>query len=182
VVLIAETLQRPVIATGGMKVLADVDYESCPTLDVLVVPGGIGTRKEISNPATLDFVSKHQPQLDVLASVCTGSLVLSQAGFLDGQRATTHWGTLDLMEKMFPGVQVVKDKHWTKHAIAVGEPLPADGAATRQQHVFTSAGISAGIDMSLKIVEHLLGERTARTTAQYMEYPYPETDERRIQF
>jgi transcriptional regulator GlxA family with amidase domain len=188
VVLVAETTQRPVTTTGGMKVLADVDYGSCPSLDVLLVPGGIGTRKEISNVSTLDFVTRHQPHLDVLASVCTGSLILSQAGILNGQRATTHWVALDLMEEQFPSVHVVRDKRWTGHENAVGrvpsrapseEQLRVDAAT--KQHVFTSAGISAGIDMSLKIVEHLLGEKVAQRTAQYMEYPYPESDDRRVQ-
>ena len=183
VLLVAETLQHPVTTTGGMKVLADVDFETCPSLDVLVVPGGIGARKELSNPSTLDFVTKHQPHLDVLASVCTGSLILSQAGILNGQTVTTHWGALDHMERQFPNVQVARDKHWTKNEVpstgSNGEPLPAEAMA--RQHVFTSAGISAGIDMSLKIVEHLLGEQVARKTASYMEYPFPESDEHHIQ-
>ena len=99
-----------------------------------------------------------------MTAVCTGSLLLSSAGLLDGLQATTHWRFLDTMRDSFPEVGVQYDKHFVQ-----------DG------RVFTSAGISAGIDMSLKVVEQYFGETIARATARHMEYPYPDTDSRRIQ-
>jgi transcriptional regulator GlxA family with amidase domain len=99
-----------------------------------------------------------------VTSVCTGSMPLGFAGLLDGLHATTHWRALDWMRDSFPSVTVEYDKHFVE-----------DG------RVFTSAGISAGIDMALKVVERYFGEDIARATARYMEFAYPETDARRIQ-
>ena len=90
-------------------------------------------------------------------------LLLASAGLLDGLRATTYWRFLDTMRDSFPAVSVQYEKHFVR-----------DG------RVFTSAGISAGIDMSLKVVEHHFGEAIARATARHMEYPYPDADHRRI--
>ncbi|HEU5338849.1 MAG TPA: DJ-1/PfpI family protein [Sulfuricaulis sp.] len=161
--LIAETSQS-VTTTGGMKVLPHFTFENCPVLDVLVVPGGIGTRKEMKNAAMLAFVKSRAPKAEVLTSVCTGALVLGSAGLLDGRRATTHWRSLELLEQLFPRVNVDKTSH-----------VVEDG------NVFTSAGISAGIDMALKVVAHYFGEVVARATAKHMEYPFPENNARRIQ-
>jgi transcriptional regulator GlxA family with amidase domain len=98
-----------------------------------------------------------------LASVCTGSLLLAEAGQLDGVRATTHWKSLDWMARDWPSVQVQRERHWV-----------VDG------RVATSAGISAGIDLSLKLIEADFGEDLARATAAHMEYPWPESDARRL--
>ena len=91
-------------------------------------------------------------------------MVLGSAGLLDGLNATTHWRFLDGMRGSFPAVKVRYDKHFVK-----------DG------NVLTLAGISAGIDMSLKVVAEQFGEAVAKATARHMEYPYPESDARRIQ-
>ena len=91
-------------------------------------------------------------------------MLLGYAGLLDGLHATTHWRSLDWMRESFPSVTVEYEKHFVE-----------DG------RVFTSAGISAGIDMALKVVERCFGEDIARATARHMEFPYPETDTRRIQ-
>ena len=162
VFLIAETTS-PVVATGGMKVLPDYDLDSCPQVDILVVPGGWGTRKEMNNERLLKWITDRSRQVETLTSVCTGALLLGKAGLLDGKRATTHWRSLDWMQKLFPKVMVEKRLHFVE-----------EGA------LFTSAGISAGIDMSLKVVARYCGEAIARATARHMEYPFPETDERRI--
>lgn len=162
VFLLAETTS-PVVATGGMKVLPDYDLDSCPPVDILVVPGGWGTRTEINNGRLLQWIADRSKQVETLASVCTGALLLGKAGLLDGKRVTTHWRSLDWMQELFPKVTVEKRLHFVE-----------EGA------LFTSAGISAGIDMSLKVVEHYLGEALARATARHMEYPYPDSDARRI--
>jgi transcriptional regulator GlxA family with amidase domain len=162
VMLVAEGME-PVQATGGLRVLPEVSLSTCPALDVLVVPGGWGTRAEVSNTALLDWISDRGRQVETLTSVCTGSFLLAQAGLLDGRRATTHWRSLARMRQTYPAV-TVEDK---LHVVEEG-------------HVLTSAGISAGIDMALHVVRRYFGESVARATARHMEYTFPDDNERRI--
>jgi transcriptional regulator GlxA family with amidase domain len=162
VFLVAE-IKDPIVTTGGMKVLPDYDLNDCPVLDVLVVPGGWGTRKEMNNERLLTWIADRSREVEALTSVCTGALLLGKAGLLDGKRATTHWRSLAWMQELFPKTSVEKQLHFVE-----------DGS------LFTSAGISAGIDMALKVVSHYFGEATARATAKHMEYPYPESNARRI--
>ena len=162
VFLVAET-KSLVVAAGGMKVVPDYDLDACPPLDILVVPGGWGTRAEMSNERLLGWIAERSRQVETLASVCTGALLLGKAGLLGGKRATTHWRSLDWMEELFPKTRVERHLHFVE-----------DGA------LFTSAGISAGIDMALKIVTRHFGDAVARATAKQMEYPFPESDARRI--
>jgi transcriptional regulator GlxA family with amidase domain len=162
VLLVAEK-DFPVVTTGGMKVIPDHTFESCPKLDILVVPGGWGTRKELKNPAMLNWLRVRTLEAETLTSVCTGSMLLGFAGLLDGHRATTHWRSLDWMRESFPEVTV-----------EYGEHVVEDGS------VITSAGISAGIDMALKVVASYCGETVARATAKHMEYLYPDSNVRRI--
>lgn len=164
VLLVAES-DTPVITTGGMTVVPHHTFESAPELDILVVPGGWGTRSELKNPRMLDWLRARAAEVETLTSVCTGSMLLGFAGLLDGRRATTHWHSLDWMRDSFPSVSVEYDKHFVE-----------DGP------VLTSAGISAGIDMTFRVVARYCGEEIARATAKYMEYPYPDTDARRIEF
>jgi transcriptional regulator GlxA family with amidase domain len=160
--LVAET-SDPVVAHGGMKVIPDHTFQSCPKLEVLVVPGGWGTRRELKNPAMLDWLRQRAAEVETLTSVCTGSMLLGFAGLLDGRHATTHWKSLDWMRESFPSVMVAYDQH-----------VVEDG------RVLTSAGISAGIDMALKTVTRYCGEAVARATAKHMEYPYPDSNLRRV--
>ena len=162
VLLVAEK-NAPVTATGGMKVIPDRTFESCPKLEILVVPGGWGTRREINNAVMLDWLCKVASEVETLTSVCTGSMLLGFAGLLDGLHATTHWRSLDWMRDSFENVTVEYDQH-----------VVEDG------RVLTSAGISAGIDMALRVVARYFGEGIARATAKHMEYPYPESNARRI--
>jgi transcriptional regulator GlxA family with amidase domain len=162
VLLVAE-FDRTVTATGGMKVVPDFIFENCPALDILVVPGGWGTRREMKNNAMLSFVVSRAAQIETLASVCTGSLIHGNSGLLDGLRATTHWRSLDLMRELFPKVMVDSESH-----------------VVDQGKIITSAGISAGIDMALHVVARYYGETAARSTAKHMEYPYPESNARRV--
>lgn len=162
VLLVAEKA-RPVVTTGGMKVIPDHTFENCPKLNILVVPGGWGTRKEIRNSVMLDWLRARATEVEILTSVCTGSMLLGFAGLLEGRKATTHWKSLDWMRESFPGVTVSYDEH-----------VLEDGT------LLTSAGISAGIDMALKLVTRCHGEAVARATAMHMEYPYPVNNARRI--
>ena len=162
VLLVAEK-SDPVHTTGGMKVIPDFTFQSCPKLDILVVPGGWGTRSEMSNPVMLDWLRNCGSEVETLTSVCTGSMLLGFAGLLEGHHATTHWRSLDWMRESFPSVTVEYDQH-----------VVEDG------RIFTSAGISAGIDMALMVVKRYYGENIARATAKHMEYPYPENNVRRV--
>jgi transcriptional regulator GlxA family with amidase domain len=162
--LVAESMS-PVVATGGMKVVPDYDLDSCPKLDILLVPGGWGFRHQMNNDRLLKWIADRSRQVETLTSVCTGAFLLGKAGLLDGKRATTHWRWLDSMQEMFPRATVEKRLHFVE-----------EGA------FFSSAGISAGIDMTLRLVARYYGEAIARATARHMEYPYPDTDERRITF
>ena len=162
VFLVAET-RKPVVTTGGMKVMPDHTLESCPTLDVLVVPGGWGTRAGMKNARLVAWIRERAKQVETLTSVCTGSMLLGQAGLLDGRHATTHWGALQWMRDSFPAVTVEDKLH-----------VVEDG------HVLTSAGISAGIDMALRVVARYHGESVARNTARTMEYRYPDDNARRV--
>jgi transcriptional regulator GlxA family with amidase domain len=162
VLLVAEK-SATVYASGGMQVIPHHTFHTCPRLDVLVVPGGWGTRRELENPAMLDWLRQRAAEVETLTSVCTGSMLLGFAGLLDGRHATTHWKSLDWMRDSFPSVTVAYDQH-----------VVEDG------RLLTSAGISAGIDMALKAVTRCCGETVARATAKHMEYPYPDANARRV--
>ncbi len=160
--LVAERTE-PVTAVGGLRVLPDFAAGDCPPLDILIVPGGYGTRKEMNNENLLTWIRERSAGTELTASVCTGALMLGGAGLLREKSATTHWGALDLLAEKFPETRVLRDKN-----------VVEDG------NLFTSAGISAGIEMALRIVERYHGESIARATAHHMEYTYPENDERKV--
>ena len=162
VLLVAET-RDPVVATGGLRVIPDATLETCPPLDILVVPGGWGTRAEMSNQRVLKWIAERAREIETLTSVCTGAMLLGQIGLLDGRRATTHWRSLEWMRQSFPSV-TVEDK---LHVVEDGQ-------------VLTSAGISAGIDMALRVVARYCGETVGRATARHMEYPFPDDNRRRV--
>jgi transcriptional regulator GlxA family with amidase domain len=162
VVLVAPSIE-PVKATGGLRVLPDHDLEACPQLDLLVVPGGWGTRSLVDDERVIKWIRAQAHDAELVVSVCTGSFLLAQAGLLEGRRATTHWQSLDRMEQTFPTISVVREQH-----------------VVDEGSILTSAGISAGIDLALRVVAKVHGEDVARATARYMEYPYPEANARRI--
>ena len=146
---------------GGMRVIPDHSFEDCPLLDILIVPGGLGERTEHSNPIIHHFLKSQAKKVSTLASVCTGVFFLAAAGLLSGKKATTHYLSLDRLEKRFPDIEVIRDKRYVE-----------------DWNVITSAGISAGIDMSLHIVSKHLGEEAAKLAAKEMEYPFPDSDNR----
>ncbi|HET8944846.1 MAG TPA: DJ-1/PfpI family protein [Dehalococcoidia bacterium] len=151
----------PVTSFLGTRYLVDHSYESCPSLDVILVPGGLGTRVEMKNPKHIEFVQRQGRQAAWVTSVCTGALVLHQAGFLEGKRATTHWGSIPELQNLGGNTTVVNDERWVH-----------DG------NVITAAGVSAGIDMSLYLISLLKDQATAKRVQQMMEYyPKPPTFE-----
>ena len=163
VLLIADTAE-PVSAAGGMRVLPDCTTIACPLLDILLIPGGWGTRDQMNVTRIIDWIRQRAKKVELLTSVCTGSLLLGQAGLLDGHRATTHWDALATLRERFPKITVVNDQH-----------------VVEEGNILTSAGISAGIDLALRVVARCFGEPVARNTARHMEYPYPESNARRVQ-
>jgi len=162
IVLVAER-REPVTTAAGMRVIPDYTFDDCPPFDVLVVPGGWGTRSEITNQRLLQWIASRAAQVQLLTSVCTGAMLLGHAGLLDGHHATTHWRSLDWMRESFPAVTVEDAYH-----------VVEDGT------LLTSAGISAGIDMSLRVVARFYGDAVARATARHMEYPFPDDNRRRV--
>jgi transcriptional regulator GlxA family with amidase domain len=162
-VLVIAERAGTVVTTGGLKVTPDHTLETCPSLDILVVPGGWGTRAEVKNDRLLAWIKARAAQVETLTSVCTGSMLLGQVGLLDGRHATTHWRSLQRMREAFPAVTVEEKLH-----------VVEDG------NVLTSAGISAGIDMALRVVARYHGETVARNTARNMEYRYSDDNSRRV--
>jgi transcriptional regulator GlxA family with amidase domain len=142
----------PVRATGGLVVLADHGFEDAPHIDLLVVPGGFGSRAAMKDAATLEWIRGRAARARRVASVCTGALVLAEAGLLDGRRATTHWGALDLLEGLGRGIVVDREAR-----------MVDDG-------VISSAGVASGMDMAFSIVEQRCGRAVADDTAKYIEY------------
>jgi transcriptional regulator GlxA family with amidase domain len=159
VILVSEKLGQ-VLAIGGLRLTPDVTFDSCPDLDLLMVPGGWGTRKEVKNDTLLKWIAaRAASKTKLTASVCTGSSLLGKAGLLDGREATTHWRAFDFLREAAPKAKIRKDLLFT-----MVEPI------------FTSAGVSAGIDLALRIVSHFFGEEIGQATARQMQYPYPQND------
>ncbi len=152
-----------ITASGGLRVTPDHTLADCPDLDWLLVPGGWGTRREMDNAALVAWIARRAAGVELVASICTGALLLARAGLLDGLTVTTHWASLDLLRETAPRARVVDDQHVVDNG-----------------RIVTSAGISAGIDMALRLVARACGERVARETARHMEYPYPEDNRRRV--
>jgi transcriptional regulator GlxA family with amidase domain len=144
---------EPIAAVGGLQVIPDYDFASVPAIDLIVVPGGFGTRPLLQNTDTLNWVQSVSQQAKQVTSVCTGALVLAQLGLLANKRATTHWGALDFLAQIDSSIEVVRDKR-----------VVVDG-------IFTSAGVAAGIDMAFQVVETLYGREVADETARYIEFP-----------
>ena len=141
-----------VTAIGGLKVIPHYAWPDAPGIDILVVPGGFGTRALLNDEATLAWIRETAARSSQVTSVCTGALLLAKVGLLSGRRATTHWAGLDLLASLDPTIQVQRDSR-----------VVSDG-------VVTSAGVSAGIDMAFTIVERLCGRAVADETAHYIEY------------
>jgi transcriptional regulator GlxA family with amidase domain len=140
-------------ARNGLKVVPDHTLESVPPPDLLIVPGGQGTRALLNQPGVIDWIRRKASKTGIIASVCTGSLLLAKAGLLDGAPATTHYQCFDLLRALAPTAIVREDIRFTDHG-----------------RILTAAGISAGIDLSLHLVARLQGAAVAQQTANYMEY------------
>ena len=147
-----------ITAVGGLQVVPRHAWTDAPAIDILVVPGGVGTRGLLNDETTLAWIRQTAGSCRQVTSVCTGALLLAKIGALAGKRATTHWAALDLLAAIDPTIHVERDRR-----------VVHDG-------IFTSAGVSAGIDMSFAVVEQICGRAVAIETAHYIEYPWGKKD------
>jgi len=157
--LVAE-LAGPVLLRNGLSVNPHATIAECPGPDVVLVPGGSGTRREMHNPALTEWIRQAATGAEVVLSVCTGALMLATAGLLDGLEATTHHSSIELLRRSAPRATVREGVRFVDN-----------------DRIVTSAGISAGLDMSLHIVERLLGTELAEEAATYMEYHWDRNEE-----
>jgi transcriptional regulator GlxA family with amidase domain len=137
----------------GLVLQAEHSWADAPPLDVLIQPGGMGTRPQLVDETYLAWVRARRADTPLLASVCTGSLVYAAAGLLKGRPATTHWASLDRLRELDPSVEVRPDDRYVD-----------DG------DMVTAAGVSAGIDMALHLVDRLAGTDRAREVRRYIQY------------
>ncbi len=154
VVTVAER-PGPVLTGGGLSINPHHGLADCPRPDLLLVPGGQGTRREMHNATLTDWIKKRSQGAELILSVCTGALLLARSGLLDKLEATTHHGAIDLLRQVAPQTRVHADRRFVDNG-----------------RVICSAGIAAGIDMSLHVVARLLGREVADRTARHMEYPW----------
>ncbi len=146
--------RRLVRARGGLAVQPDFTLEDHPALDVLVVPGGVHA-PEVGKARVTGWIARQHARARLTASVCTGAFLLAAAGVLDGLDATTHWEDCADLQRDFPCVRVRRGARWIEH-----------------ERVMTAAGISAGIDMSLRVVARFAGQELAERTARQMDYDW----------
>jgi len=145
--------REPVKATGGLRVIPDHSIASAPPIDILVIPGGFGTRRLLEDSGAVSWIKSAAETASTTTSVCTGALLLAKAGLLRGRQATTHWGALDLLSALDQTIRVERDRVYVDDVIV------------------TSAGVAAGIEMAFYVVEKLCGAAVADETARYIEYP-----------
>ncbi|MDZ4724376.1 MAG: DJ-1/PfpI family protein [candidate division Zixibacteria bacterium] len=162
-VLTISATTRTIIAKNGLSVNADFLLDNHPLIDILVVPGGFGTRKLLVNAPVIEWVRKTASTAQLVLSVCTGSIVLGKAGLLENLTVTTHHQTFELLKSVAPTVTIRDNVRFVDNG-----------------RIITAGGISAGIDMSLHVVARLCGEEVARKTATYMEYDWRMGPERSI--
>jgi len=143
----------PVVCAKGLRVLADHTWATAPPMDVLVYPGGLGTRPQLTDTAILDWVRKERDRGVLMTSVCTGALVYAGAGILRDRPATTYWSALDLLKGLDDTIEIRPDDRF----VDSGE-------------VITAAGVSAGIDMALHLVARLHSTERAREVRRGIQY------------
>lgn len=141
-------------ARAGLIVQPDYTFANHPPIDVLLIAGGVVTA-ELDTPEVIAWVAATSARAALTASVCTGAFLLAEAGLLDGLSATTHWEDIPDLQAGYPMISVVADQRWVDEGSIV-----------------TSAGISAGIDMSLHLVERLAGRELALLTARQMDFDW----------
>ena len=150
----------PLRARAGLSVYPDHHFAHHPPIDLLIIPGGVVTA-ELARPEVSKWITNASARSKLTASVCTGAFLLAKAGLLDGKKATTHWEDIDDFKSMFPSVQVQTNVRWVDEG-----------------KIISSAGISAGIDMSLHLVERIAGRALAERTARQLDFDWTENSTR----
>jgi transcriptional regulator GlxA family with amidase domain len=143
---------RLVMARGELQVKPHYTISNHPRVDILIIPGGV-TAVEQERAELLEWLKRHSTQTELLASVCTGVFILAEAGLVAEHPVTTHWEDVELLREAFPELEVVENERYVDNGALI-----------------TSAGISAGIDMSLHLVGRLMGDELAQKTARQMDY------------
>ncbi len=143
----------PITAINGLSLNPTYDFNNCPKIDILIIAGGDGTRQLITNQNVLDWVHRAHQETAFTLSICSGSRLLGKLGLLDGKPYCTHHQVYGDMQKLVP----------------TGQPKQGQRFAQAGK-IYTSGGISAGIDLSFHLIEKLLGDEVAARTANYMEY------------
>ncbi len=164
VYLVAET-QQTLKAVNGLRVVADYTLSDCPKPDILVVPGGVGSRRQMDHQRLIHWLKQISKSTEHIMSICTGARLLAKAGLLDDLEITTHHEAYDELRQLVPTASVSKHKRFVD-----------------QGKILTAGGISAGIDSSLYLVSKLLGAEIARKTAIYMEYNWQPSNDRLVQW
>lgn len=147
--------RAPLPARHGLAIVPAFDFADCPPPEILVVPGGYGTRALVDDSVSVDWIRSRAIAAPQVLSVCTGALVLAAGGLLDGMDATTHASAFDRLAAAAPRTRVRREVRFVDNG-----------------RIVTAAGIAAGIDASLHLVARRLGAATAARTAAYMEYPW----------
>ena len=145
--------EGPIKCAKGLRVLPDHTWSSAPEFDVLLYPGGMGTRTHLDNEEIRSWLHKTKDSGALLTSVCTGSLVYADDGFLDGRPATTHWGSLELLSSLGDSIDVRENDRFVD-----------DG------DIITASGVSAGIDMALHLIQRLHSTERAKEVRRYIQY------------
>jgi transcriptional regulator GlxA family with amidase domain len=144
----------PILARGRLLATPRYTIADCPDPDILVIPGGLGTRPLLKDERLIAWIADMASKVELLLSVCTGALLLAKAGLLAGKRATTHHGAFEQLTALSPTTEIALEARFVEST----------------KKIVTSGGISAGIDMSLSVVEKLLGEKALATVIEEMEY------------
>ncbi len=156
--------KKTISAKNNLMILPTHTFDDCPPADIFLVPGGggfhadgtpFGTRHEMNNPVMLEWIKERSKSASLILSVCSGALLLAKVGLLENKEATTHFLAVDLLKSISPTIRVSPEKRWVDNGT-----------------IILSAGISAGIDMSLYVVEKLQGATVAQETARYMQYDH----------
>lgn len=151
---VAETLD-PVTCNNPLTVMPKYTLADCPHADILLVPGGQGTRAAVERTELVAWIAERSGVAELTTSVCTGSFLLAKAGLLDGRMTTTHWGSIERMRVDFPDLDVRESVRWVDEG-----------------DIVCSAGVSAGIDMAFHVLERLYGAEYANAVARWIEYDH----------
>ena len=154
VVLVSDSQQKNVTLRHGLRILTDRNIFEEGEFDLIIVSGGITTNAE-QNKNLLEFLVKSKTRGTLIASICTGAFILAEAGLLGGNNVTTHWEDQKELQDRFPELNVIPDQRWVE-----------------SEGIYTSGGISAGIDLSLHLVQVLSDQELALRTAKQMEYKW----------